>query len=27
LIGQAEQGNELIIRRRNGEPAESKVFL
>jgi hypothetical protein len=27
LIKEAEQGNDLIIRRKNGEPAETKVFL
>ena len=27
LIKEAEQGNDLIIRRKNGEPVEMRVFL
>lgn len=27
LVDEAEHGNDVIIRRKNGEPAEIKVFL
>jgi hypothetical protein len=27
LFKEAEQGNDLVIRRKNGEPVETKVFL
>lgn len=27
LINEAEEGNDLIIRRKNGEPKETKIFF